>query len=116
MSRNLLTTLLSLVGLAAGDKRRERREEVKLGTVEIDGRSYPVKNWSSTGFLAMPCDCPRREGDGVDIRFRIEVPGSTIHFACKAIIVRADKETGEVAGVFTMMDRETRVLVARHFD
>jgi len=97
------------------DRRRELREEVDLGTVEFGGQSYPVKNWSSTGFLAAPCQCKGREGDNVDIRFHVEVPGATMRFECKAILVRVDNSRGEAAGVFTMMDPETRVRIAKHF-
>ena len=98
------------------DRRREYREDVDLGTVGFRGRTYPVKNWSSTGFLAAPCQCPCREGDSVDIQFHVEVPGKTVRFECKAILVRVDNKRGEVAGVFTMMEPETRIMVAKHFD
>lgn len=98
------------------DRRRETREAVSLGTVEIRGRSCPVKNWSATGFLAGPCDCGCVEGDSVDISFHVEIPGKSFRFECKAILVRVDKKSGEVAGVFTMMDRENRILIANHFD
>lgn len=97
------------------DRRREPREAVTLGTVEIDGRHYTVKNWSSTGFLASPCDADHREGDTVDIRFGVQVPNRAITFSCKAIVVRVDRNAGELAGVFTMMDRDARILVAQHF-
>ena len=96
-----------------GEKRRGRREEVSLGTVEIDGRGYRVKNWSSTGFLASPCDCGRKEGDSVDIVFNVQAGGKALRFACKAIVVRDG--SGELAGVFTMMDRDTRMAVTSYF-
>lgn len=96
-----------------GEKRRERREDVSFGTVEIDGRSFRVRNWSSTGFLASPCDCGRKEGDSVDILFHVQAAGQTLRFACKAIVVRVGN--GELAGVFTMMDRDTRMAVTSYF-
>lgn len=112
----LLGKLKGLLGGARRDRRRERREEVTLGTVEIGGRICPVKNWSATGFLAAPCDCKYRDGDSVDIRFEVDIPGKSVRFTCKAILVRVDRESGEVAGVFTMMDQDDRVLLADHFD
>jgi len=96
--------------------RRERREAVEAGTVEIDGRAFPVRNWSSTGFLAAPCDAAHKEGDDVYIRFEVQAPGATIGFSCKAILVRVDPNSQEIAGVFTMMDRESRIMVAHHFE
>ena len=95
------------------DRRRGEREEVSHGTVEIDGRSFRVRNWSSTGFLASPCDCGRKEGDSVDIVFNVQAGGKTLRFACKAIVVRDG--SGELAGVFTMMDRDTRMAVTSYF-
>ncbi len=111
----LYSKLMTMLGGGRGDRRRQPREEVTLGTVDIGGRAYPVKNWSTTGFLAAPCDCKCREGDRVDIRFHVDVPGKSVRFACKASLVRVNREPGEVAGVFTMMEREDRVLVAGHF-
>lgn len=98
------------------ERRREPREDVSLGTVEIHGRRFSVKNWSSTGFLAAPCDANHREGDSVDIHFGVQAPNEAIAFACKAIVVRVDKNAKELAGVFTMMDRDARIMVARHFE
>ena len=95
------------------EKRHERREDVSHGTVDIDGRGYRIKNWSSTGFLASPCNCGRKEGDSVDIVFDVQTGGKTLHFGCKAIVVRAGN--GELAGVFTMMDRDTRMAVTSYF-
>jgi hypothetical protein len=97
------------------DRRREPREDVSLGTINLGGRVFPVRNWSSTGFLASPCEGAFREGDTVDIRFEIQVPGQVIRFSCQAILVRVDAKAQEIAGVFTMMDRDARVQVARHF-
>jgi hypothetical protein len=111
MFRELLKRLFP----GTNNRRREPREEVAVGTVEIGGRSYSVRNWSSTGFLAAPFDGAYKEGDSVDIKFQVQVPGQAIRFACKAILVRIDPQSREFAGVFTMMERETRVVVARHF-
>jgi len=97
------------------ERRREPREDVSLGTVEINGRRFTVKNWSSTGFLAGPCDSGHREGDTVEIHFGVQVPNETIAFSCQAIVVRVDKQSKELAGVFTMMDRDARIMVAKHF-
>lgn len=98
------------------DRRREFRENVDAGAVTFGGRSYPVKNWSSTGFLAAPCKCSCRKGDTVDIHFRVEFPGKTVQFDSQAMLVRVDEARGEVAGVFTMMDRDSRRELANHFD
>ena len=111
----MLAKLTEMLGTMRRDRRREGREDVHLGTVAFAGKSYPIKNWSSTGFLAGPCQCDCSEGDNLDISFHVEVPGKTVRFACKAILVRVDNGRGEVAGVFTMMDRETRQFLAEYF-
>ena len=112
----MLGEILKRLFSKESERRRERREDVSLGTVTVDGRTFPVRNWSSTGFLAAPYAGDYKEGDSVDIRFEVQVPGRSINFACKAILIRVDLKAQELAGVFTMMDRESRILVARHFE
>ena len=101
---------------APPDRRHEVRERLTGGTVEIDGQSYPVENWSYTGFLAGPYTGPRKAGDRVDIRFSADLGGQTFAFACTAMMVRVDHGSQKVVGAFVDMDAGTRAKLARHFD
>ena len=98
------------------DRRREPREVVADGTVEIDGVSCPLSNWSSTGFMAARYAGDHQEGDRVDIVFEVLLPDGPLAFRCQAIVVRADNKRHEFAGVFVMMEREARLAVAGYFD
>ncbi len=101
---------------APPDRRREGRVRAAGGTVEFDGQSYPVENWSYTGFLAGPYGGSRKAGERVDIRFSVDVGGQTFAFACAAMMVRVDPESQKIVGAFVDMDAGTRAKLARHFD
>ena len=101
---------------APTERRREHRENVPGGTVEIDGQSYPVENWSYTGFLAGSYEGTRKAGDRVDIRFTVETGGQDFAFSCKAMMVRVDPSSKKVVGAFVDMEAGTRAKIARHFD
>jgi hypothetical protein len=98
------------------NRRREAREDVPEGTVEIDGRTYPVANWSYSGFLAGSYTGDRKAGDRVDIKFTVDLgDGGTFYFACKCVMVRVDPETQKLVGAFVEMDAAMRAKLARHF-
>ena len=98
------------------EQRREGRESVASGTVEFDGQSYPVENWSYTGFLANSYEGARKAGDQVDIRFTVEAGDQDFAFGCKAMLVRVDPASRKIVGAFVDMEAGTRAKIARHFD
>ena len=97
----------------------ERRQEPRIaavdGSVEIDGQTYPIKNWSSAGFLATSCVIERDAADGLDIRFRAWLGQQTIDIACRATIVRIDADRQLLAGRFTKVDDAAMCQIAQHF-
>ena len=101
---------------APPERRREGRERVAGGTVEIDGQRYPVDNWSYTGFLAGPYAGPRKAGERVDVRFTVEADGQGFEFACQATMVRVDPASQKIVAAFVDMEAGTRAKLARHFD
>ena len=100
----------------APPERREGRERVAGGTVEIDGQSYPVENWSYTGFLAGPYAGSRKAGERVGFRFSVDLGGQAFAFACTAMMVRVDPASQKIVGAFVDMDAGTRAKLARHLD
>jgi hypothetical protein len=99
------------------DRRRETRRTAPGGKVEIDGRTYPIENWSYSGFLAGPYAGERKAGERVDITFTVEPDdGQAFAFACKAMMVRVDPEARKLVGAFVEMDAATRTKLARYFD
>ncbi|MGB8274461.1 MAG: hypothetical protein WCF16_04225 [Alphaproteobacteria bacterium] len=95
--------------------RRESREQVAFGSLQIGDATYPLKNWSTTGFLATSYGGAEQEGDRVYIRLSVQLPGRTFDMACKGIVVRVDREAREVAGVFVNVRTEDRVTLDRYF-
>jgi hypothetical protein len=115
MLRNIFARL-GRAEQAPPERRREDRHGMTGGTVEIDGQSYPVENWSYTGFLASSYAGPRKAGDRVDIKFTADAGGRSIGFACAAMMVRVDAASRKVVGAFVDMDAGTRAKLARHVD
>ena len=95
--------------------RREPREEVEDGTVEINGQTFPVFDWSARAFMAKPCDIDCKVTDRVDIKFSIRFPTKRIEFVSRAIVVRIDKEKQELAAYFAMLDEEAQLAITNHF-
>jgi hypothetical protein len=116
----MLNTLFARFGRTeepAAGRRRETRRAAAGGKVEIDGRAYPVANWSYSGFLAGAYAGDRKAGDRVDITFTVETGGGqTLAFACEAMMVRVDPEGQKLVGAFVDMDPATRTKLARYFD
>ena len=109
---NLLGNLL---GATEKDRRREQREEVDDGSVEIDGHIYPVKNWSAHGFMAKPCDVDCNIGDHLDVKIAIRFAIEKIEFRCRAIVVRLDKKKQELGAAIIMLDDAAQLAVTSHF-
>ena len=103
--------------LSATEKngRREPREEVDDGSVEIDGHTYPVTNWSARGFMAKPCDVDCNIADELDVEFALRFANEKIEFGCRAIVVRIDKKRQELAAAYVMLDEVAQLAIAKHF-
>ena len=97
----------------------ERRQEPRIaavdGTIEIDGQIYPIKNWSSAGFLATSCAIERDVTDSLDIRFRARLGQQMLDIACRATVVRIDPDRRVLAGRFTKLDDAAMGQIAQHF-
>ena len=97
------------------DRRREPREQIEDGEVEIRGRTYRLNDWTPRAFMAKPCDVDCNITDRLDVTVRIRYPDKNIEFACRAIVVRIDKEGQELAAYFAMLDEAAETAIANHF-
>ncbi len=97
-------------------RRREARDFEVTGDVTIDGKAFPLRDWSSSGFGIVSCDLEFEDHARVPIDFNVTHAAGTLSFSCKAIIVRSDTVSCEVAGAFVEMGREDRVAVTAYFD
>ncbi len=103
-------------GRGKKERRREEREEVSDGMVSILGNPYPIKNWSSTGFLAGACDLGLEEGQEVSIAVSVPLDDERLEFRCQALVVEANAEAGELSAMFMRLGSEARAKIYRHFD
>ncbi len=108
-------SLKSHLGATEKDRRRGLREEVDDGSVKIDGHTYPVKNWSTRGFMAKPCDVDCNIADQLDVKITIRFARETIEFGCRTIVVRIDKKRQELAAAFVMLNDVAQLAVAKQF-
>jgi hypothetical protein len=108
--------LLASVRGKGAERRREFRENVAFGAIRIDGTSCPLKNWSTSGFLAGGYAGNHTEGDQVDVALSVQLPGRTFEMTCKGIIVRVDPQAREIAGVFTLVGTDDRIALQSHFE
>ncbi len=95
--------------------RREGRETAK-GFVEIEDTSYPLVDWSASGFKASGFAGGFARGDRVPVEFSIELDGETYFFICKAFIVWASTEQAAFAGAFVEMDQGDRLAISQYFE
>ncbi len=100
---------------APPERRHEQRLPVTDGTVEIDGESCPLVNWSYTGFLAEAYGGEHKAGDKVGVKVSIALGDGRFAFECPAMLVRVDSESRKVVGAFAEMNTATRIEIARHF-
>ncbi len=92
-------TQTSATAQSSEDRRAAPREEVPDWLVWIGGKTYPLKDWSDSGFLATSCTHDVAVGDVLDLTF--SVPADTrFEFSCQATVVRVDRETQELAATF----------------
>ncbi len=92
-------TQTSATAQAAVEKRGAPRENLSDWLVWIAGKTYPLKNWSDSGFLAASCDFETEVGAVLDLTF--SVPADTrFEFSCQATVVRVDPERHELAATF----------------
>ncbi len=96
-------------------KRREEREEIWNGIVEINGQAFYVTDWSARAFMAKPCVIDCEINDRVDIKFSAHLPSGPIKFDCQGIVVRIDKKNQELAANFAMLDDEAEIAITEHF-
>ncbi|WP_207477303.1 PilZ domain-containing protein [Arenibaculum pallidiluteum] len=98
------------------DKRRAFREALEDATVSIDGRLYPLLNWSRGGFLLGAWTVPASPGDPVAARLRLTLRGRVREIPVAGTVVRVDAGARQLAIQFRDMPAELRTLLDEHFD
>jgi hypothetical protein len=88
------------------EKRSEPRVEVNRATIHLEGRAYPLKNWSAHGFLAASYAGELKAGDEVEVGIAVPFVGTMREFEGKARVIRVDEERGEIAGYLETMGED----------
>lgn len=83
------------------------------GRVSIDGRSYPLKDWSRRGFSAGAYTAEHYPGDKVALNVEVDVEGELLAFDCQAVVIWVDRDRKELAGVFTDLDMRIQEKIMR---
>ena len=98
------------------DRRTEPRLPVEHGTVVIGDQTYPLKNWSTRGFVASSYTGDHKEGDRISVSFSVLFVNRQLEFSGKARVVRVDAELQELAGRLVLMGDEWNDAFSRYFD
>lgn len=100
----------------SSDRRRELRQRPTSGSVIIEGRSYEIFDWSSSGVCLRGFDADAEDGHRTRAAVRIALPDAAFDFSCELILVRRDPISNLLAGVFASLSRPDRVAIAAHFE
>lgn len=95
------------------ERRLEPRGNRIDGHISLEGRNYPLKDWSRRGFSAVGVATLLYPGDKVALSVEIDLEGEPISFDCGAVVVWVDRERKEVAGVFTNLDLRVQEKIMR---
>ncbi len=98
------------------EKRSEPRLPVGHGTIVIGDQTYPLKNWSTRGFLASSYTGDHEEGDRISVSFSVLFVNRQLEFSGKARVIRVDAELQELAGRLVVMGDEWNDAFSRYFD
>ncbi len=88
------------------ERRSELRVELDRATVRLEGRVYPLKNWSEHGALAGSYGGELKVGDKVEVRLSVPFVGVAREFSGLARVVRVDQGRAEIAGHMEVVGEE----------
>ena len=109
----MLSTLFRRLSSSGSDRRIEPRGSQIDGRVSIEGRSYPLKDWSRRGFSAGAYTAEHYPGDKIALDVEVEIDGEPLVFGCEAVVVWVDRDRSELAGVFTNLDTRVQEKIMR---
>jgi hypothetical protein len=108
--------LLRLKTTSVEERRREIREQRTDGDAYVDGRKYPLNNWSASGFAVGPCNLTPPLGTRLEIEFHVPLSEQILIFKTLCLVVRHVKDEGLFAGMFSSLDDDTRKSIDEYFE
>ena len=113
----MFSSLFRRITASRFDRRIEPRGTKVDGYISINGRDYPLKDWSRRGFSAVGFGTEHYPGDKVRLRVCLDLPvddeDEPLTFECAAVVVWVDRERKELAGVFTELDLRVQERIMR---
>ncbi len=109
----MLSSLFRRFASPDADRRIEPRGSQIDGFISIDGKAYPLKDWSRRGFSAGAYAAEHYPGDKVSLNVEVDVDGEALSFACRAVVIWVDRDRKELAGVFTDLDMRVQEKIMR---
>ncbi len=91
---------------SAAQKRRSERRESDQCVAEINGKTFPVMNWSKGGALIFTDDRLFAENDNIAITMKFHIQDRIIPILNNATVLR--KSNNRIAIEFIEADEETR--------
>lgn len=90
------------------DNRAEPRLGAHEGSILIDGRGYPLDNWSSAGFAVMAYKGDRKAGEEIDITYSLYINKRQVQLHSRAMVIWRDNERNRMGATVVEMDEESR--------
>lgn len=109
----MFSSLFRRFSSPSSDRRIEPRGTRVDGHVSIDGKTYPLNDWSRRGFSAGAYGAEHYPGDKVVLNVQLDVDGEPLDFACQAVVIWVDRDRRELAGVFTDLDLRLQEKIMR---
>jgi len=115
---NQAQLLAELVGFFKSGSNAERRRDLRFDTgaddaVLLEGRKYPLRNWSNYGLFFGPVDMQMRQGDTHKARVQVRIGGQLRELDVEIRVARVEDQYIGVS--YTTSDERTRSDIARHF-
>jgi hypothetical protein len=102
-------------GKENADRRRAPRLPERRATANIEGVSYPLRNWNQFGFMVSPYLGEQKIGFRIKVRVVIPFEGQPVGISADAKIVRIDRRRQELAAEFIDLDAKTKQQLERIF-
>ncbi len=109
----MFSSLFRRFSSPCSDRRNEPRGTEVDGHVLIDGKAYPLKDWSRRGFSAGAYSAEHYPGDKIAMTVELDVEDAPLAFDCQAVVVWVDRDRRELAGVFTDLDIRVQEKIMR---
>lgn len=110
---DMVFSLFRRLAASRSERRQEPRGTRIEGQISLDGRNYPLKDWSRRGFSAVGVGTLLYPGDKVTVSVEIDLEGEQLTFDCSAVVVWVERERKEVAAVFTELDMRVQERIMR---